>query len=76
MFRLALAAIALASPAAGQFLGDRLPLSVLSVSPGEVEASIVTVSGKDALTVVFSRPVIALGSDFSVPFNLFFVSLD
>jgi hypothetical protein len=43
----------------GAFLSAKLPLRALSVSPTGS-----ALQGRDAVTVVFSRPVIALGSDF------------
>lgn len=62
-------AIVLAACAAGRpalaFM-DQLPLEVLSITPvpSDGGSAAMQVSGKDALTVTFSRAVIALGSDF------------
>ncbi|PNH12233.1 hypothetical protein TSOC_000852 [Tetrabaena socialis] len=62
------------------FLQAQLPLSIVVTTPVELigaTADPVSVSGRQAITVVFSRPVIALGSDFGdasatkkVPFRL------
>lgn len=70
---LAVLLIAATSPspahAAGAFLEEQLPLRPLSTTPSELlplqpTTSPVTLSGRQALTAVFSRPVIALGADF------------
>jgi hypothetical protein len=74
----ALALALLTTPAQAQqqqaFLEAQLPLRPLSTTPSELlplspGASIppVTLSGRQALTAVFSRPVIALGADFAPP---------
>eukprot|EP01023_Acetabularia_acetabulum_P034074 TRINITY_DN3199_c0_g1_i2.p1 TRINITY_DN3199_c0_g1~~TRINITY_DN3199_c0_g1_i2.p1 ORF type:complete len:525 (+),score=80.23 TRINITY_DN3199_c0_g1_i2:183-1757(+) len=63
------------------FLEDELPLSIVTTTPTTLmdpDAGVISVSGQQAITVVFSRPVIALGSDFAqetipshkVPFSL------
>ncbi|KAG1668837.1 hypothetical protein FOA52_004932 [Chlamydomonas sp. UWO 241] len=64
------------------FLGDSLPLKVVVTTPVEILSAPagqkVRLVGSQALQAVFSRPVIALGSDFGaednyggkVPFNL------
>ena len=43
-----------------------VPLKVTSISPGNPETSSTTLRNRDAITVVFSRSVIALGSDFGM----------
>ncbi|PNH06151.1 hypothetical protein TSOC_007503 [Tetrabaena socialis] len=65
---------------AALFLGAKLPLAVITTTPVALSTQDddgVWVSGRQALTAVFSRPVIALGSDFGgadatkkVPFRL------
>jgi hypothetical protein len=50
------------------FLSDKLPLRVLSVLPTSSQAS-TRLYGRTALTVVYARPVIALGSDWSASGN-------
>mmetsp|Transcript_41158 Transcript_41158/g.132449 ORF Transcript_41158/g.132449 Transcript_41158/m.132449 type:complete len:2416 (-) Transcript_41158:30-7277(-) len=67
---LAALAVVLLSGASGAFLGDELPLKVLSVLPSSgisrpVAGATARLSGRTALTVVFSRAVIALGGDWS-----------
>eukprot|EP01025_Chloroclados_australasicus_P057180 TRINITY_DN7117_c0_g1_i5.p1 TRINITY_DN7117_c0_g1~~TRINITY_DN7117_c0_g1_i5.p1 ORF type:complete len:2201 (-),score=318.83 TRINITY_DN7117_c0_g1_i5:388-6837(-) len=62
------------------FLEEELPLSIVTTTPTELvdNGGAVSVSGQQTITVVFSRPVIALGSDFAqetfpsdkVPFSL------
>eukprot|EP01025_Chloroclados_australasicus_P025560 TRINITY_DN254_c1_g1_i7.p1 TRINITY_DN254_c1_g1~~TRINITY_DN254_c1_g1_i7.p1 ORF type:complete len:2168 (+),score=332.40 TRINITY_DN254_c1_g1_i7:163-6504(+) len=50
------------------FLDEQLPLKIDSTTIGETSASgvaAVEVEGSQSITVVFSRPVIALGSDFA-----------
>eukprot|EP00210_Caulerpa_lentillifera_P001088 g1049.t1 len=63
----------------GGFLADEIPLEIsTSIPSGILNERVIPVSGQQALTVVFSRPVIALGSDFGfeqlpselVPFTL------
>jgi len=68
--------------ASASFLQDKLPLKPVSSTPVELidpKTKNYSPSGNQALTVVFSRPVIALGSDFGVgdtlppslvPFNI------
>ena len=52
------------------------PLEVVAVTPSSSDPKAVSLQGQAALTITFSRPVIALGSDFlaipeeSVPFVL------
>jgi hypothetical protein len=46
------------------FLADKLPLKVVSLTPFSQSASPVTLRATDCITAIFSRPVIALGSDF------------
>ncbi|KAK9803301.1 hypothetical protein WJX72_010340 [[Myrmecia] bisecta] len=55
------------------FLEDQLPLTVLQTTPVQLaeaaagkQTGPITVAGRQALTVVYSRAVIALGSDFGV----------
>eukprot|EP00210_Caulerpa_lentillifera_P009052 g8639.t1 len=64
---------------AGGFLQDEIPLEISTAIPSRLlREDSFFVSGQQALTVVFSRPVIALGSDFGleelppelVPFTL------
>eukprot|EP01052_Picozoa_sp_SAG31_P019631 SAG31_NODE_1440_length_8331_cov_4.818270_5_plen_1231_part_01 len=61
----ALAALAASVGSAAGFMED-LPLRVLSITPAASDGGddSMQISGKDALTVTFSRAVIALGSDF------------
>eukprot|EP00210_Caulerpa_lentillifera_P001100 g1061.t1 len=63
----------------GGFLEDEIPLEISTAIPsGLLRGDAISVYGQQALTVVFSRPVIALGSDFGfeelpselVPFTL------
>ncbi|GMH46152.1 hypothetical protein BSKO_14120 [Bryopsis sp. KO-2023] len=64
----------------GGFLAEELPLEIVTTTPVSISTAIdeVEVEGDQALTVVFSRPVIALGQDFGteelpedkVPFTL------
>lgn len=72
---------ALAAPARGAFLQGALPLEPVLATPPDLlsnETKEIGVSDRVSLTVVFSRPVIALGSDFGqaalpasmVPFTL------
>jgi hypothetical protein len=65
MARTALLVLGACATACNAFMDD-LPLEVLSVTPVASDGSddAQQVSGKDALTVTFSRAVIALGSDF------------
>ncbi|KAG2494914.1 hypothetical protein HYH03_006849 [Edaphochlamys debaryana] len=53
------------------FLSKSLPLTVVVTTPVQLATGAasepVWLSGRDTLTAVFSRPVIALGSDFAVP---------
>lgn len=61
----------------GAFLGSELPLQPLVTTPSELlaappssssaNATAVTLTGRQAITAVFSRPVIALGSDWGGP---------
>ncbi|KAG2434208.1 hypothetical protein HXX76_007934 [Chlamydomonas incerta] len=60
-------------PGSRAFLAEVLPLRVVLTAPMELAAprgsdgsGSVTVSGRQALTAVFTRPVIALGSDFGL----------
>ncbi|WIA22673.1 hypothetical protein OEZ86_009641 [Tetradesmus obliquus] len=72
-----------AAAAQAAFLQEQLPLRVLVTTPTAVStlsnaSAAVTLTGRQALTAVFSRPVIALGSDWGskelpaslVPFSL------
>ncbi|GFR52004.1 hypothetical protein Agub_g14427 [Astrephomene gubernaculifera] len=52
------------------FLQQQLPLSIIITTPVELANpgnGSVSMFGRQAITVVFSRPVIALGSDFGTP---------
>lgn len=52
----------------GAFLDEELPLRIVATTPWELLGDspdwVQQIEGRQALTVVFSRPVIALGSDF------------
>ncbi|KAG2494912.1 hypothetical protein HYH03_006847 [Edaphochlamys debaryana] len=80
LLALGLAAVLLSMPSAATrsllakpkvFLSKSLPLTVVVTTPVQLATGAasepVFLSGKDTLTAVFSRPVIALGSDFAVP---------
>ncbi|GMH44461.1 hypothetical protein BSKO_12413 [Bryopsis sp. KO-2023] len=64
----------------GGFLAEELPLEIVTTTPAAISTAIdeVEVEADQALTVVFSRPVISLGQDFGtgeplddkVPFTL------
>ncbi|KAG2434214.1 hypothetical protein HXX76_007940 [Chlamydomonas incerta] len=52
------------------FLQKALPLNLVVTTPVDLassDSSSVSLYGRQALTAVFSRPVIALGSDFGIP---------
>ncbi|KAK9809200.1 hypothetical protein WJX72_011244 [[Myrmecia] bisecta] len=65
--------LAVSSAEGAAFLEDQLPLTILQTTPvqladaaGGQQTKPITVTGRQALTVVYSRAVIALGSDFGV----------
>ncbi|EFJ40726.1 hypothetical protein VOLCADRAFT_99418 [Volvox carteri f. nagariensis] len=60
------------------FLQKQLPLTLIVTTPSELSDSTAStfVSGRQALTAVFSRPVIALGSDFGQPTSQMKVTLE
>lgn len=80
---LLLGMVTTASQAGGAFLEGRLPLRVVATTPSALASfkpggAPLLLSGRAALTAVFSRPVIALGSDWGsaqlpaalIPFDL------